>query len=227
VNTRRMTDLKPAVLAVLAALGTTIAVSGCTMIGSEELTGPRPPVPESARPGPLSAPERGSEPTRPATTPESGSNPGESPEIERLLAIRELTREAEPPSRGGNRSQYEQWGETYEVLETSEGYDERGVASWYGEPFHGRQTSSGEVYDMYELTAAHRSLPLPTYVEVTNLANGRSVVLRVTDRGPFHDPDRRIIDVSYTAALQLGMVGTGTAPVRVRAVEPYQTRVAR
>jgi rare lipoprotein A len=121
-------------------------------------------------------------------------------------------------------AQYQQFDRTYRVLETSEGYDERGVASWYGEPFHGRRTSSGETYDMYAMTAAHRSLPLPSYVEVTNLANGRTVTLRVTDRGPFHDPERRIIDVSYTAALKLGMVGTGTAPVRVRALRPYQTR---
>lgn len=204
-----------------------LAVSGCTMIGSEEFTGPRPPVPESARPGPLSVPPRASDTSDPTGEAESGDDAGVTPEIEELLAIPELELAVEAPSRGGNRSEYEQWGETYRVLDTSEGYDERGVASWYGEPFHGRQTSSGEVFDMYELTAAHRTLPLPSYVEVTNLANGESVVLRVTDRGPFHDTDRRIIDVSYTAALKLGMVGTGTAAVRVRAIAPYQTRLGR
>ena len=119
---------------------------------------------------------------------------------------------------------YEQSGGTYRVLDTSRGYDDRGVASWYGDDFHGRRTSNGETYDMHELSAAHRTLPLPSYVEVTNLANGRSVVLRVNDRGPFHDPGRRIIDVSYAAAQRLGMIGTGTASVRVRAVEPYQSR---
>ena len=131
---------------------------------------------------------------------------------------------AEPPSRGGNMLEYEQSGRTYRVLDSSYGYDERGIASWYGREFHGRSTSSGEAYDMNAMTAAHRTLPLPAYVEVTNLANGRSAVLRVNDRGPFSDPDRRIIDVSYAAAVRLGMVGSGTTPVRVRAVEPWQVR---
>ena len=122
-------------------------------------------------------------------------------------------------------AQYEQNGRTYRVLDSSYGYDERGEASWYGEQFNGRPTSSGEIFDMYELSAAHRTLPLPTYVRVTNLTNGRSAVLRVNDRGPFADPDRRIIDVSYAAAIRLGMVRQGTAVVRVEAVEPWQYRV--
>jgi len=132
---------------------------------------------------------------------------------------------AEPPSRSGNMAEYELRGRSYRVLDSSVGYDERGIASWYGADFHGRPTSSGEPYDMYQVTAAHRTLPLPSYVEVTNLANGRSVIVRVNDRGPFHDPDSRIIDVSYAAATKLGMVGSGTANVRVRAIEPWQTRV--
>ncbi len=132
---------------------------------------------------------------------------------------------AEPPSRGGNMVEYRQSGRTYRVLESSRGYDERGIASWYGEAFHGRPTSSGEPFDMYAVSAAHRTLPLPSWVRVTNLANGRTLLIRVNDRGPFSDPDRRIIDVSYEAARQLGMVGTGTAPVRVEAVEPWQSRV--
>lgn len=130
----------------------------------------------------------------------------------------------ELPSRSGNMASYEQNGRTYRVLDSSYGYDERGVASWYGQQFHGRPTSSGEPFDMYQLSAAHRTLPLPSWVRVTNLANGQSVVLRVNDRGPFADPDRRIIDVSYAAALRLGMVGTGTAAVRVQAIEPWQYR---
>lgn len=138
---------------------------------------------------------------------------------------RAVTPRYEPPSRGGNMERYSQSGGTYRVLDTSRGYDERGIASWYGEAFQGRPTSNGETYDMNRLSAAHRTLPLPSYVEVTNLANGRKIVLRVNDRGPFHDPRRRIIDVSYAAAVQLGMAGTGTASVRVRAVEPYQVRV--
>jgi len=131
---------------------------------------------------------------------------------------------AEPPSRRGNMVEYEQGGRRYRVLESSSGYDERGVASWYGEAFHGRPTSSGEPFDMHRMSGAHRTLPIPVWVRVTNLANGRSVLLRVNDRGPFADTDRRIIDVSYAAAVELGMVETGTAPVRVQAVEPWQVR---
>jgi rare lipoprotein A len=121
-------------------------------------------------------------------------------------------------------AQYEIRGRTYRVLDSSSGYDERGVASWYGDEFQGRPTSSGEPFDKNKFTAAHRSLPLPSWVRVTNLANGRSVVLRVNDRGPFSDPDRRIIDVSHAAAVELGMVETGTASVRVQSVEPWQYR---
>lgn len=129
---------------------------------------------------------------------------------------------SEPPSRYGNASEYEVFGRTYRVLESSEGYDEEGEASWYGEQFHGRPTSSHEVFDMYAMTAAHKTLPLPTYVEVENLDNGRTAVLRVNDRGPFHEG--RIIDLSYAAALKLGVVGAGVVRVRVRAVGPVQTR---
>ena len=130
----------------------------------------------------------------------------------------------EPPSRGGNMVEYEQGGRTYRVMESSYGYDERGTASWYGPQFQGRPTSSGEAFDMNRLSAAHRTLPIPSWVRVTNLTNGRSVLLRVNDRGPFADPERRIIDVSYAAAIRLGMVEAGTAEVRVQAVEPWQTR---
>lgn len=134
------------------------------------------------------------------------------------------TPRAEPPSRGGNMVEYEQGGQTFRVLDSSYGYDERGLASWYGEQFHGRPTSSGEPFDMNRLSAAHRTLPIPSWVRVTNLSNGRSVLLRVNDRGPFADTDRRIIDVSYAAAIRLGMVEAGTASVRVEAVEPWQSR---
>lgn len=140
-------------------------------------------------------------------------------------AIPDVVPTGEPPSRGGNMAEYEQNGRTYRVLDSSYGYDERGMASWYGEAFHGRPTSSGESFDMNALSAAHRTLPLPAHVEVTNLSNGRKVVLRVNDRGPFAEPERRIIDVSYAAAVRLGMVGSGTASVRVRAIEPWQYRV--
>jgi len=134
---------------------------------------------------------------------------------------------AEPPSSRGNMVQYEQGGRRYRVLDSSQGYDQRGVASWYGRDFHGRPTSSGERYDMNRLSGAHRTLPIPTWVRVTNLDNGRSVVLRINDRGPFAHPDSRIIDVSYAAAERLGMLGPGTASVRVEAVEPWQSRTSR
>lgn len=125
---------------------------------------------------------------------------------------------AEPRSAYGNPPSYEVLGRRYRVRDSAAGYDEKGTASWYGSKFHGRRTSSGEPYDMYRMTAAHRTLPLPTYARVTHLDNGRSVVVRINDRGPFHDD--RLIDLSYAAATQLGVVDTGTAPVRVQVIEP-------
>ncbi|NND45779.1 MAG: septal ring lytic transglycosylase RlpA family protein [Xanthomonadales bacterium] len=130
--------------------------------------------------------------------------------------VRDAEPRPEPRARYGNRSPYEVLGKRYTVLASSSGYREKGIASWYGSKFHGRRTSSGEPYDMHLATAAHRSLPLPTYAEVTNLDNGRKVVVKINDRGPFH-PDR-LIDLSYGAAVKLGMVATGTARVEVRAI---------
>lgn len=122
----------------------------------------------------------------------------------------------EPKSRGGNKPSYEVWGKTYYVLPTAEGYKERGGASWYGAKFHGHKTSNGETYNMYEMSAAHKSLPLPTYAKVTNLDNGRSVIVRINDRGPFHEG--RIIDLSYAAAKKLGYYSSGIANVEVEAI---------
>ncbi|MDQ2694710.1 MAG: septal ring lytic transglycosylase RlpA family protein [Pseudomonadota bacterium] len=127
---------------------------------------------------------------------------------------------AEPPSRTGNPLSYEVFGRRYHVNGTSEGYRERGLASWYGADFHGRPTSSGVPFDMYAISAAHKSLPIPTHVRVTNLGNGRSIVVRVNDRGPFVDD--RIIDLSYAAAMKLDMVEDGVAEVEVAALAPYQ-----
>lgn len=124
----------------------------------------------------------------------------------------------EAPSRYGNPDSYVVYGKRYHTRKSSQGYKEKGGASWYGTKFHGRRTSSGEPYDMYAMTAAHKTLPLPSYVEVTNLENGRKVIVRVNDRGPFHDG--RIIDMSYAAAVKLGMLGKGTARVEVRAIDP-------
>lgn len=131
--------------------------------------------------------------------------------------VKDAVPRAEPLARYGNHSPYEVFGRTYHVLPSSKGYRERGTASWYGSKFHGRRTSSGEPYDMHLATAAHKSLPLPTYAEVTNLENGRRVIVKINDRGPFKD--ERILDLSYGAALRLGIVGTGTARVEVRAID--------
>jgi rare lipoprotein A len=120
------------------------------------------------------------------------------------------------PSSRGNPPFYDVLGRRYYVMASSDGYRERGVASWYGRDFHGLTTSSGEVYDMHSMTAAHTRLPIPTWVEVTNLENGRRTVVRVNDRGPFVKD--RIIDLSYAAALELDMVRKGTARVEVRAL---------
>ncbi|HEY9182437.1 MAG TPA: septal ring lytic transglycosylase RlpA family protein [Gammaproteobacteria bacterium] len=123
---------------------------------------------------------------------------------------------SEPRSERGNPPFYDVLGKRYHVLPTSAGYVARGVASWYGRDFHGLATSSGETYNMNAMTAAHTTLPLPTWVEVTNLVNGKRVVVKVNDRGPFVDD--RLIDLSYAAATQLDMVRAGTTRVEVRAI---------
>ncbi len=124
----------------------------------------------------------------------------------------------EPRSAHGNPPFYDVLGRRYFVLAAADGYLERGVASWYGPTFHGGNTSSGEPYDMYGMSAAHKSLPLPTYARVTNLRNGRNVVVRINDRGPF--VANRLIDLSYTAAAKLDMIREGTTLVEVRALTP-------
>ena len=121
------------------------------------------------------------------------------------------------PSATGNRPEYEVWGKTYSVMESAQGYQAEGVASWYGAKFHGRRTSSGEVYDMYQLTAAHRSLPIPVFARVTNLRNGRSTIVKINDRGPFHA--QRLIDLSFAAAVKLDFHQAGTAPVHIEVLQ--------
>jgi rare lipoprotein A len=130
----------------------------------------------------------------------------------------------EPLSRYGNMESYKVYGKTYHTLPSSNGYKEQGTASWYGTKFHGKRTSSGEPYDLYAMTAAHKTLPLPTFVEVTNLNNGRSVIVKVNDRGPFHDD--RLIDLSYAAASRLDILPTGTGQVEIRAIDPNETDAA-
>lgn len=122
----------------------------------------------------------------------------------------------EPKSRYGNPASYEERGKRYYVLKSAAGYQQKGIASWYGTKFHGRRTSSGETYDMYKMTAAHKTLPIPCFVQVTNLDNNKTIVVRVNDRGPFHEG--RIIDLSYAAAKKLGISDTGTGRVEVHTV---------
>jgi rare lipoprotein A len=135
-----------------------------------------------------------------------------------IASIPDPTPKAEPLSSYGNPDSYRVFGRRYYTLKDGRGYSERGIASWYGSKFHGRRTSSGEPYDMYAMSAAHKSLPLPSYARVTNLRNKHSVIVRINDRGPFHD--NRLIDLSYTAAWKLGIVGEGTGLVEVTAIDP-------
>lgn len=130
--------------------------------------------------------------------------------------LREPVPRAEPKSKYGNRSPYKVLGRNYYVLDSAEGYRERGIASWYGTKFHGRNTSSGEPYDMCQFSAAHKTLPIPSFARVTRLDTGESVIVRVNDRGPFHPG--RVIDLSFAAASKLGINRTGTAQVEVEAV---------
>ena len=146
---------------------------------------------------------------------ENDAYPEQPPDVS---SVPDAVPRVEPLSRGGNRPVYEVWGETYHVMSDATGYVDQGKASWYGKKFHGYATASGEIYDMYEMTAAHRSLPLPTYARVTNLDNGRSVIVKVNDRGPFHGD--RLIDLSYAAAARLDILRGGTGRVRVEAIDP-------
>ncbi|MHB1240174.1 MAG: septal ring lytic transglycosylase RlpA family protein [Gammaproteobacteria bacterium] len=133
-----------------------------------------------------------------------------------VAAIPNAVPRVEPLSRFGNPSSYVVYGRRYYVMASSEGFVQRGIASWYGTKFYGRRTASGEPYNMYAMTAAHRTLPIPTFIRVTNLRNHRWVIVRVNDRGPF--ARNRILDLSWAAAAKLGMLGQGTAPVATRAI---------
>ncbi|MEE3289927.1 MAG: septal ring lytic transglycosylase RlpA family protein [Pseudomonadota bacterium] len=135
-----------------------------------------------------------------------------------IASIPEVVPEPFARTLAGNRSPYTVLGKTYHVMVTEDGYNERGIASWYGEKFHGHKTSNGEVFDMYKVSAAHKSLPIPSFLRVTNLDNNRSLVVRVNDRGPFHGD--RIVDLSYAAALKLGYADRGTARVQLEAIIP-------
>jgi rare lipoprotein A len=149
----------------------------------------------------------------------SKPEPADGPSLSSIKAkdVKDAVPRPEPRAHYGNHSPYEVFGKKYYVLDSAAGYRQRGTASWYGSKFHGRRTSSGEPYDMHLATAAHKTLPLPSYAEVTNLDNGRKVIVKINDRGPFKDD--RLIDLSYGAALRLGMIATGTARVEVRVID--------
>jgi len=145
----------------------------------------------------------------------SDSVPGDVPDVSKLV---EPVPKVEPRSLYGNKSPYTVLGRSYRVLPSARGYDERGIASFYGNKFHGYKTSSLETYDMYAFSAASTTLPLPSYARVTNLENGKSVIVRVNDRGPFHE--NRLIDLSYAAAVKIGIWPKGTGLVEVRGIDP-------
>jgi len=151
------------------------------------------------------------------TTSTPGSDGAPSAPVD-VSQIPDAVPKPEAKSRYGNPDSYKQFGKEYRVMASSSGYREHGVASWYGTKFHGRRTSSGEPYDMYAMTAAHKTLPLPTYARVTNVDNGKSVIVKINDRGPFHDD--RVIDLSYAAAHRIDVLQNGTGKVLVETIDP-------
>ena len=155
---------------------------------------------------------------RPAPAPPAPVPPAPTP-ARGMESIPDAVPRIEPRSAHGNPPFYDVLGRRYYVLASADGYLERGVASWYGPTFHGGNTSSGEPYDMYGMTAAHKTLPLPCYARVTNLRNGKSIVVRINDRGPF--VANRLIDLSYTAAAKLDMIREGTTLVEVARAQPH------
>ena len=150
-----------------------------------------------------------------STQPEPDSGPSTPVDVS---LIADATPRPVVRTKAGNYSPYRVLGKTYTVLLSSNDFVEQGTASWYGRKFHGRLTANGEKFDMYAMTAAHKHLPIPTYVKVTNLDNGKRAILRVNDRGPFHGD--RVIDLSWAAAAKLGFADQGTAPVRIVALDP-------
>ena len=141
-----------------------------------------------------------------------------------VSTIPDAVPKVEPKSRYGNPHSYRVRGTRYYVLKSSRGYSERGIASWYGTKFHAQRTSSGELYNLYAMTAAHKTLPIPSYVRVTNLQNNREIIVKVNDRGPF--ANNRIIDLSYVAAKKLGMLRHGTALVKIAVIDPHAPQPA-
>ena len=186
---------------LLALLGVMVlAIAACTS------------QPEAAKPGSDKPPESASAPSRYQHEHDSAPPRPIDP-----ADVHDAVPRPDPILSVGNASPYTIDGVTYEVLDNHKGYRMRGIASWYGAKFHGHETSNGEIYDLYQASAAHKTLPIPCYARVTNLDNGRSIVVRVNDRGPFHSD--RLIDLSYGAAVKLGYMEAGTARVEVQVVD--------
>jgi rare lipoprotein A len=197
---------------MLAALGALLA--GC----SSAPVNPGTPLP-AVEPAPRADTAATAAAPAAAAAPQDKDGPPVLAEIPAdLVQTPDAVPKPEPRTITGNPDTYSVFGEKYSVLNNFHGFRQKGLASWYGRKFQGKRTSSGESYDMFKMTAAHKTLPIPCYVRVTNLSNGRSVVVRVNDRGPFHKD--RIIDLSYTAALKLAILGGGSTPVVVEALEP-------
>jgi rare lipoprotein A len=199
-------------LTPLWAIATLLAIA---LAGCGSLT-PR----GTSAPAPVHTPESAASPSRPATSAGGGyylnDGPGDNPPPN-IDQIPDAVPKREPLQRGSMRP-YTVMGQSYTPMTEVAPYKARGIASWYGRRYHGQRTSSGEIYDMYAMTAAHTILPIPSYARVTNLASGKSVVVRINDRGPFHSD--RLIDLSYTAAHKIGVLGGGKAMVEVEAILP-------
>ena len=189
-----------------AAIALVLVLSGCATLSRQEEPAPAPSQPQAATLLPQAAPARG------AYYKDDG--PGANPPPD-LASIADAVPKPEPLHRFANRP-YQVFGKDYVPLANAAPFRQTGIGSWYGRRFHGSPTSSGETYDMYAMTAAHPTLPIPSYARVTNLANSRSVVVRINDRGPFHAD--RIIDLSYTAAWKLGYADAGSARVEVESM---------
>ena len=196
-------------------------LAGCGSVGSVHMEKPNPAATERTESSRQAPPMEKPEPEKPGSVPKKGGyylddGPGESPPPD-IDAIPNAIPRYDPPLARANRP-YTALGMAFTPMTEYQPYKESGIASWYGKRYHGQKTSSGEPYDMYGMTAAHATLPIPSYVQVTNLENGRSVVVRVNDRGPFH-PDR-LIDLSYAAAYKLRLVEQGSGRVQVESIDP-------
>lgn len=198
---------------------TAMALAACGGIPQRKVETRDTPAPVEARAvGGAASPSTPAPPTVPATPGTGGYLAGDGPGVDtpkNLDEIPDAVPREEPLHRYANRP-YIALGKTYTPIAPTESFKERGIASWYGKKFHGQRTSSGEVYDMYSMTAAHPTLPIPSYARVTNVSNGKAVVVRINDRGPFLH--QRVIDLSYTAAHKLGIITNGSAEVEIESL---------